>query len=52
MYHDTPITQDECRASERAFLRSIGVRDMNALQRIFEECDYDIDRINRRLGRC
>lgn len=50
--YDSVITQDDCDREQRRFLKSLGVRSMDELNRIFEECDYDMERINKRLGRC
>ena len=51
MYTDTPYTQQDCEIEQRRFLKSLGLKSMDELNRIFEECDYDINRINARLGR-
>lgn len=49
--YDSVITQQDCDREQRRFLRSLGLKNMDQLNRIFEECDYDMDRINKRLGR-
>ena len=43
--YDTPMTDDQCKASERAFLRRLGLRNMDELNKIFEENEYDVDKI-------
>ena len=48
--YDSVITQEDCDREQRRFLRSIGVKSMSELNRIFEECGYDQERINKRLG--
>ena len=47
--YDTPMTSDQCKASERSFLRKIGCRDMASLQKLMEKCSYDTDEIIRRI---
>lgn len=48
--YDSVITQDDCNREQRRFLKSLGVRNMDELNKIFEECDFNIDAINQRLG--
>lgn len=48
--YDTPVTEDQCKQSEKAFLRRFGLKNMDELIRIFEECDYDQETIFRKLG--
>lgn len=47
--YDTPMTSDQCKASERAFLRRIGCRDMASLQKLMDQCGYDPDEVFRRI---
>ena len=47
---DTPMTADQCEQSERAFLRRYGLRNMDEFLKILEECDYDQEKVMKRLG--
>ena len=48
--YDSVITQEDCDREQRKFLKSLGVSSMSELNRILEECNYDIERIYARLG--
>jgi len=48
--YDTPMTAEQCEQSKRALLRKLGMRDMDQLLKVFEECDYDTEKILKRLG--
>ena len=50
--YDSVITQQDCDREQRRFLSSLGLKSMDELNRIFEECNYDMEKINKRLGRC
>lgn len=48
--YDSVITQEDCDREQKRFLRSLGMRNMDELNKLMESCDFDAERVMKVLG--